>query len=214
MNTIAFLDTLARDIRCGLRMLRHNPMFTAVALLTLAIGIGANTTVFSLVNSVLLKPLNYPKPDELVDLRQLAPVPLAWRASPMACFSPPRCFSPMPSTIVLFSRWASGTPIQQNVTGLAEPEQVRIIEVTDGLLQTLDVQPAAGRWLSQADQLPDGPKTAMLSYSFWHRRFGGQRSVIGRIIRVDSLPRQIVGVMPKNFRIVDTPFDLIIPLAF
>src|SRR5580704_7505978 len=73
MNTIAFLDTLGRDLRYGLRALRHNPMFTAVALLTLAIGIGANTAVFSVVNSVLLRPLNYPKAEELVALRQLAP---------------------------------------------------------------------------------------------------------------------------------------------
>ena len=73
MNTIAFFDTLARDVRYELRTLRHNPVFTAVALLTIAIGIGANTAVFSVVNSVLLKPLQYPKPEELVALRQVAP---------------------------------------------------------------------------------------------------------------------------------------------
>lgn len=214
MNTIAFLDTLARDVRYGVRMLRHNPMFTGVALLTLAIGIGANTAVFSVVNSVLLKPLNYPKPDELVDLRQLAP-----GAAGMASVADGLLLSPsMFFTYAEHNRsfqsmgiWDADTA---NVTGLAEPEQVRIIEVTDGILQTLDVQPALGRWLSQADQLPDGPKNVMLSYGYWRRRFGGQRSAIGRIIRVDSLPRQIVGVMPKNFRVTDTPFDLIIPLAF
>ena len=214
MNTIAFLETLARDVRYGLRMLRHNPMFTAVALLTLAIGIGANTAVFSVVNSVLLKPLNYSKPDELVALRQLAP-----GAAGLASVADGLLLSPsMYFTYAEHNRsfrsigiWSADTA---NVTGLAEPEQVRIIGVTDGVLQTLGVQPAVGRWLSQADQLPDGPKSVMLSYGYWRRRFGGQRSAIGRIVRVDSVPWQIVGVMPNSFRIVDTDADLIIPLAF
>ncbi len=214
MNTIAFLGTLARDVRYAFRTLRHNPMFTAVALLTLAIGIGANTAVFSVVNSVLLKPSNYPKPDELVALRQLAP-----GAAGLASFADGLLLSPsMYFTYAGHNRsfqsigvWAPDTA---NVTGLSEPEQVRIIGVTDGVLQTLDVQPAVGRWLSPADQLPNGPKSLMLSYGYWQGRFGGQRSAIGRIIRVDSLSWQIVGVMPKNFRIADTAFDLIIPFAF
>ena len=214
MNTIAFVETLAREVRYGLRVLRHNPVFTAVALLTFAIGIGANTAVFSVVNSVLLKPLNYPKPDELVALRQLAP-----GAAGLASFADGLLLSPsMFFTYTEHNRsfqsmgiWATDTAA---VTGLAEPEEVRIIGITDGVLQTLDIQPAEGRWLSRADQVPDGPKSAMLSYGYWRRRFGGERSAIGRIIKVDSLPWQIVGVMPKNFRMVDAPFDLIIPFAF
>jgi predicted permease len=110
-----------------------------------------------------------------------------------------------------------------SVTGLAEPEQVRVVVVSDGVLETLRVPPALGRWLSPADQVPIArapigfaglSNTVMLSYGYWQRRFGGNRSVIGRNITVDSRPRQIVGVMPRGFRLVDTDFDLMAPLAF
>jgi predicted permease len=214
MNTIAFLDTLARDVRYELRTLRHNPVFTAVALLTIAIGIGANTAVFSVVNSVLLKPLPYPKSEELVSLRQVAP-----GAAGLASFADGLLLSPsMYFTYAEHNRtfqslgvWVNGSA---NVTGLAEPEQVRTVAVSDGVLQALSVPPAAGRWLSAADQIPRGRETVMLSYGYWQRRFGGDRSVIGRNISVDSRPREIVGVMPQAFRLVNAEFDLIVPLAF
>ena len=214
MNTIAFLDTLARDLRYGLRMLRHNPVFTAAALLTIAIGIGANTAVFSVVNSVLLKPLPYPKSEQLVSLRQVAP-----GAAGLASFADGLLLSPsMYFTYAEHNRtfqtlgvWTNGSA---NVTGLAEPEQVRTVAVSDGVLQVLGVPPVAGRWLSAADQAPRGRETVMLSYGYWQRRFGGDRSVIGRNISVDSRPREIVGVMPQGFRLVNAEFDLIVPLAF
>ena len=214
MNTVAFLDTLTRDVRHGLRMLRHNPTFTSVALLTLAIGIGANTAVFSVVNSVLLKPLDYPKSDQLVALHQLAPGAVGLgNLSDGLSLSPSMYFTYAEHNRSFQSLgvWAQDTA---NVTGLAQPEQVRIIGVSDGILQTLDIQPAIGRWLSSADQVPDGARNLILSYGYWQRRFAGQRSALGRIIRVDSQPWQIVGVMPRNFRVVDTDFDLLIPLRF
>jgi predicted permease len=101
-----------------------------------------------------------------------------------------------------------------NVTGLAEPEQVRAVVVSDGVLQTLGVAPEAGRWLSAEDQVPRGPQRVMLSYGYWQRRFGGDRGVIGRNVMIDSRPNEIVGVMPKGFRLVDTEFDLIEALQF
>ena len=214
MNTIAFFDTLSRDVRYGLRALRHNPVFTVVALLTIAIGIGANTAVFSVVNSVLLKPLPYPKSAELVALRQVAP-----GAAGLASFSDGLRLSPsMYFTYAEHNRtfqslgvWTTGSA---NVTGLAEPEQVRTVQVSDGVLQALGVPPEAGRWLSATDQIPRGRETVMLSYGYWQRRFGGERSVIGRNIEMDSRPREIVGVMPQGFRLVNAEFDLIVPLAF
>jgi len=214
MNTVAFLDTIARDIRYGWRALRQNPLFTAVALLTLAIGIGANTAVFSVVNSVLLKPLRYPKAEQLVSLHQVAPGAggLAsfvdgLRLSPSMYFT----YSEQNRTFQSLGVWI---PLTANVTGLAEPEQVRTVNVSDGVLQALAVPPAAGRWLSAADQIPHGAETVMLSYGYWQRHFGQDRSVIGRTIAVDSRPRIIVGVMPQGFRFVNTEFDLIVPLAF
>lgn len=214
MNTVAFLDALARDVRYAFRALRHNPMFTAVALLTLAIGIGANSAVFSVIDSVLLKPLRYPNANQLVGLRQFAP-----GAAGLASFADGLLLSPsMYFTYAEHNRafqslgvWMTGTA---NVTGIAEPEQVRIANVSDGVLQALDVSPVIGRWLSRADQIPNGAQTAMLSYGYWQRRFAGDRSVIGRNLIVDSSSREIVGVMPNGFRLPNADFDLIVPLAF
>ena len=107
--------------------------------------------------------------------------------------------------------WDAGTA---NVTGLAEPEQVRTVEVSDGVLDTLGVPPEVGRWFTHSDQIPRGGETVMLSHGYWERRFGGDRAAIGRNLMIDSRPREIVGVMPQGFRFVDTDFDVIVPLAF
>jgi predicted permease len=211
---VTFIDSLFEDLRFGLRMLGKTPGFTVVATLTLALGIGANTAVFGVVNSVLLKPLNYPKAEELVALHQVAP-----GAAGLADFenglllSPSMYFTYAEQNHAFQSLgvWVTGTA---NVTGLAEPEQVRTVEISDGVLQTLGVPPEMGRWLSPADQIPGGPERVMLSYGYWQRRFGGDRSAVGRNLTADSRPREIVGVMPQGFRLVDTEFDLVAPLAF
>jgi predicted permease len=208
------VEDFMRDVRYALRMLGKAPGFTIVALLTVAIGIGANAAVFSVVNSVLLKPLNYPRADELISLHQTAP-----GAAGLADFENGLLLSPsMYTTYSEQNRtfqsagvWDTGTA---SVTGLAEPEQVRTVDVSDGVLQALDVPPVVGRWFSAADQVPHGPERVMLSYGYWQRRFGGDRSVIGRNVMVDSRPREIVGVMPRGFRFVDTDFDVMVPLAF
>jgi len=208
------VEDFMRDVRYALRMLGKAPGFTIVALLTVAIGIGANAAVFSVVNSVLLKPLNYPRADELISLHQTAP-----GAAGLADFENGLLLSPsMYTTYSEQNRtfqsagvWDTGTA---SVTGLAEPEQVRTVDVSDGVLQALDVPPVVGRWFTAADQVPHGPERVMLSYGYWQRRFGGDRSVIGRNVMVDSRPREIVGVMPRRFRFVDTDFDVMVPLAF
>jgi predicted permease len=223
MNTIAFLDSLVRDARYSLRMLARSPMFTAAALLTLGIGIGANAAVFSVINSVLLRPLRYPNAEQLVALHQEAPgaAGLA-NASDGLALSPSMYFTyaEQNRTFQSLGVWSQGTA---NVTGLLEPEQVRTVAVSDGVLQAFGVPPAAGRWLLSADQIPQGPlplsfsgrsSTVMLSYAYWQRHFGGDRSIIGRSLTVDSQPRQIVGVMPRGFRVVKAEPDLILPLAF
>jgi predicted permease len=208
------LEDVLFDIRYGLRALRHSPVFTVVALLTIAIGIAANAAVFSVINSVLLKPLNYPKSQELVALHQVAP-----GAEGLADFESGLLLSP--SMYVTYSEhnqtfqslgvWITGTA---NVTGLAEPEQVRTVSVSDGVFETLDVPPAVGRWLSQADQVPNGPMRVVLSYGYWQRRFGGDPAVIGRNITIDSQSREIVGVMPNGFQFVNADFDVAAPVAF
>ncbi len=218
-----WLEQWVLDARHAARTLRHNPGFTVVALLTLAIGIGANAAVFSVVNAVLLKPLHYPKAEELVAVRQNAP-----GAAGLANFidglhlSPSMYFtySEQNRTFQSLGVWITGNA---NVTGLAEPEQVRTVLVSNGVLQALNVPPEAGRWLLADDYLPHGQgdafgagfsDTVMLSHGYWQRRFGGDRSAIGRVITVDSRPYEIVGVMPPEFQVVNAEADLIVPLAF
>jgi predicted permease len=209
-----WLEQLLQDMRLALRMLSKSPGFTAVAMLTLAIGIGGNAAVFSVVNSVLLKPLNYPMAEELVSLHQIAP-----GAAGLADFENGLLLSPsmyftyaeQNRTFQALGVWDTGTA---NVTGLGDPEQVRTVEVSAGILEALSVPPEVGRWLTQSDQIPRAGQTVMLSHGYWQRRFGGDLTVIGRNIMIDSRSREIVGVMPKNFRFVDTDFDVIVPLAF
>jgi predicted permease len=207
------LESILADLKFTFRRLRKSPGFAVTVLLTLAIGIGANTAVFSVVNSVLLKPLPYPDSEQLVALWLNAP-----GAGGLANFSTGLqlsasmyfTFSQQNRTFQSMGIW---TPSTANVTGVAEPEEVRTEMISDGVLETLEAPPVAGRWLSAADQDPHGTKTVVLSYGYWQRRFGGDRSAIGRTIQVDAQTREVVGVMPRGFRLVDRDFDLLIPLA-
>jgi predicted permease len=208
------VESILADIKFAFRRLRKSPGFAVTVILTLGIGIGANTTVFSVVDGVLLKPLPYPDSDRLVALwldapgaAGLANFTSGLRLSASMYFT----FSEQNRTFQSLGVWTSGTA---NVTGLARPEDVYTELISDGVLETLDVPPVAGRWLTQTDQDPRGAKAVMLSYGYWQRRFGGDRGVIGRSIQVDAQPREIVGVMPQRFRLVDKNFDLLVPLAF
>ncbi|HVN19191.1 MAG TPA: ABC transporter permease [Dongiaceae bacterium] len=207
-----WLYSLFSDCRFALRQFRKSPAFTAIAVLTLALGIGANAAVFSVVNRVLLHPLPYPDSDQLIALSLDAP-----GAGGLASFSSGLELSP--SMYVTFSDhnqtfqsmgiWTSG---KANVTGVAQPEEVRTELISDGVLETLDVPALLGRWFSNADQDPRGGKAIMLSYGYWQRRFGGDPAIIGRTLQVDAQTHEIVGVMPRGFRMVDQDFDLLIPL--
>src|SRR5258707_6775772 len=198
------IETFFADVRYGLRMLRRNPIFTALGLLTIAIGIGANAAVFSVVNSVLLKPLNYPNSQELVALHQLAPGAAGLADFRNGLLLSPSMYFTYAEQNRTFQALGVWVPDTANVTGLAEPEQVRAVDLDDGVLQALAVPPALGRWFSQADQIPRGPERVMLSYGYWQRRFGGDRTVIGRNVLVDSRPREVIGVMPQGIRCLDT----------
>ncbi|ABF42472.1 ABC efflux pump, inner membrane subunit [Candidatus Koribacter versatilis Ellin345] len=208
------LESLLADLRLALRRLRRSPGFATTVLLTLAVGIGANTAVFSVINRVLLQPLPYPEADQLVSLRLNAP-----GAAGLADFqnglplssSMYFTFSESNRTFQSLGTWTSA---RANVSGVAQAEQVNVVLVTDGVLEALGVPPLAGRELTAADQAPNGAKNVVLSYGYWQRRFGGDRSVIGRAIVMDSQARTIVGVMPRGFRIVDHDFDVLAPSAF
>ena len=184
MNTIAFFDTLSRDVRYGLRALRHNPVFTVVALLTIAIGIGANTAVFSVVNSVLLKPLPYPKSEELVALRQAG----SGRRGPGQLFR-------RPASLALHVFHLRGAQPNFPIVGRVDHrlgERHRLGRARTGPHRSGQRRRASGAQRSARgrplalSRRPDSRaarETVMLSYGYWQRRFGGERSVIGRNIR-------------------------------
>jgi predicted permease len=187
------------------------PMFTIVALATLALGIGANTAIFSVVNGVLVKPLPYPQAQELVGVWHVAPG-VSGIAGDVNC-SPTMYFTYREEnrTFQDFGLWSDDGV---TVTGAGEPEQVRALDVTYGTLQALGVQPALGRWFSQADDTPGTPDSVILTYGYWQRRFGGSTSAIGRTLVVDSRPRTIIGVMRRDFRFLNSGADLILPERF
>jgi len=210
----AALESTLADLKLTLRRLSKSPGFAVTVLLTIALGIGANTTVFSVINSVLLKPLPYPESGQLAALSLKAPgaggladITNGLNLSPSMYLT----FSERNKTFQSLGVWTSGTA---NVTGVGRPEEVHTALVSGGVLETLGTLPIAGRWFSQADQDPRGAKTVMLSYGYWQRRFGGDRSAIGRNIQLDAQTGEIVGVMPRGFKVVDREFDMLVPLAF
>ena len=208
------LESLLSDLKLVFRRLRNSPGFAITVLLTLAVGIGANAAVFTVVDSVMLKPLPYADSGRLIALWMDAP-----GAGGLSGFE--SGFQISPSMYLTFAQhnrsfeqmgvWSAH---KASVTGMAQPEQVHSTLVSGGVLEALGVMPAAGRWFNETDQDPNGARTAMLGYGYWQRRFGGDRGVIGRNIQVDGVTREIVGVMPRGFRVVDQDFDLLVPFAF
>jgi putative ABC transport system permease protein len=186
-------------------------MFTSVALVTLALGIGANTAIFSVVNGVLIKPLPYPEARQLAGVWHLAPG-IAGIAGDINC-SPTMYFTyrEQSRTFQEFGLWSNDGV---SVTGAGDPEQVQALDVTYGTLQALGVQPAMGRWFSQADDTPGAPDTVLLTYGFWQRHFAGSPSTVGRTLTVDAKPHIIIGVLPQNFRFLNSHADLILPMQF
>ncbi len=200
-----------RSLQYVFRRLGRAPLFSAIALITLALGIGANTAIFSVINGVLLKPLPYPRAQELAGVWHLAPG-VAGISGNINC-SPTMYFTYREEnhTFQDFGLWSNDGA---NVTGVGDPEQVQALDVTYGTLQALGVQPVLGRWFSQADDTPGTPETVMLTYGYWQRRFGGNPAVVGRSLDVNSRPRTVIGVMPRDFRFLNSKMDLILPEQF
>ena len=200
---------LTRDVRHAARRLARTPMFTVATLLTLALGIGANTAIFSIVNSALLKPLPFPEPDRLVGLWQTAPgVNITDLNASIADYITYREESRTLADVAIWNGNAF------TVTGLAEPERVDGISATFRLLPMLGVQPILGRAFAERDDEVGSPEVVMLSHGYWQRRFGGDPGVVGRRIMVDGTAREIIGVLPKGFWFMDVPHDLVLPLRF
>lgn len=204
------MNSLETQLRQALRRLCRTPMFTTAILVTIAVGIGANTAMFSVIEGVLLKPLRYPQPEQLVGVWHTAPgVNLKiMPTSPSLYF----IYREQNHTFQDIGLYNSGSA---NVTGIAEPERVASLYVTDGTLPILGMPPLLGRWFNREDDSPRGADTVVLTYGYWSRKFGGDTSVVGRSIRVDGKARQIIGVMPRQFHILDGADPaLIMPFQF
>src|SRR5438552_3606355 len=190
-----------------LRRLLQLPVFTGIAVLTLAVGIGANAAVFSVIEGVLLRPLPYPEPDRLVALdHSAAGVNLeSAGAAPFLYFT----YREQSRIFQDVAMWTTDTV---TVTGLAEPEEVRCVLVTDGVLSLLGATPAAGRLFTRRDDSPASDQTVVLTAGYWRARFGGDASAIGRRILLDGRPREIIGVLPDSFRFLEQKPSLVLPL--
>ena len=200
INTISPLDTLGRDLRLALRGMRRRPGFTLAVVLTLALGIGANTAIFGVVDGVLIKPLPYPDAGELVSITHTAPgVGITeLRMSPSQYVT----YREEGRVFEHVGLYGDGG---RTITGVGEPEQARMLALTYDVLQALGIQPQLGRLFTEADARPGGSAVAplILTHAYWQRRFGGDRSVIGRRLLADSSPAEVVGVMPDGFRFLD-----------
>jgi putative ABC transport system permease protein len=190
-----FLDSLWQDLCYELRMLRKSPGFATVAVLTLALGIGANTAVFSMLNRVLLRPLPYRDPAHLVWVTQFAPR-MDSTTVPAATFLAWRNWSHSFQDVAAYvDHLCDG-----NFSSSGEPVRLdRCAEVTPNFFSVLGIQPALGRGFLPSEGLPGGPETMILSDTFWHRRFGADRAVLGRTVELDGVDYTVVGVLPASY---------------
>jgi predicted permease len=189
-----FKDQLKQVFR---RLLRA-PLFTSIILITLSIGIGANAVVFGVVDGVLLKPLNYPHPEQLIGIWHSA-TGIGFDELNMAPF-------------LYFTDREQSTTLQDvgmyngdslSITGVGQPEHITGLDVTDGVFPMLGVKPELGRIFTRQDDTPNAPKTILLSHAYWQRKFGADKSVIGRTLTVDGIAREIIGVLPRDFTFLD-----------
>ena len=207
---LPLIEALVYDTRHAVRRLRRAPGFTATVVLTLALGIGANTAIFAVVDSILIRPLPYPQADALVGVWHTAPGLPGLGAGLGCSASMYFTYREENRTFDQFGVWSSGAA---SVTGISEPELPRALFVTYGVLDAVGVNPLLGRRFSPADDMPGAPDTVMLTYGYWQRRFGGDASVVGQRLTVDARPRTVIGIMPATFRFQRDP-ELILPLRF
>ncbi len=200
---------MLQDIRYGIRMLLKQPGFTLVAVITLALGIGANTAIFSLVNSILLRPLPFREPDRVVRMLQASPKLglTSWGVS-QADFAAYREENRTFESIAIYNTAAT------NLTGAGEPERLPIATVTADFFKVFGVSPLLGRTFAEGEDVKGKNQVCVISHAFWQRRFGGDPSVVGRTLSLNNTPTQIVGVMPAEFKFPRYETDLWVPLAF
>ena len=207
-NSLPWVEDAWRDLRFAVRSLRKMPSFTVIAVLVIAVGIGANTAVFSVINTVLLKPLTYPDPQSLVQLMNTGPE----GSYPAA-------------NIPKFYTWSQQTSIFQtvaahdtggagmNLTGGNDPEQIQAMHVTADYFRLFGAPVIAGRTFTAEEDRPNGGREVVLSYGLWKRRFGGNPAIVGTTLQLEHEPYLVVGVIGKNF-VTEQNADLWMPFQF
>ena len=216
--SIRIIEELGQDIRYGLRQLRRNPGFTTVAVLTLALGIGANTAIFSVVNAVVLRPLPYPHSDRLVWIAESIPAFKAEIATG-GDYVDWKDQSHTLDRVAAYDRGAmaegaKGHSDDFNLTGRGTPGRVHGLSVSANFFATLGVEPQLGRAFTANEDRPNGPHVAILLHSFWQQYFGSDLHVLGQTVNLDAAPYTVVGVMPASFRFPgDSDAQILLPLA-
>src|SRR4051812_5398257 len=207
MRQMNLIEDSWRDLRHATRVLQRSPAFTVVAVVTLALGIGATAAIFSVVYGVLLKPLPFHEPERLVGLYHRGPginIPVL-NQGPATYFT----YLDNQRSFEGIGAWDRQ---EVSITGRGEPERVEALAVADGTLPLLRVQPLAGRLLSKEDDRPGSPMRVILTYGYWERRFGGARDVLGQSLEIDGAPAEIVGVLPAAFKFLRTDPAVLLPM--
>jgi putative ABC transport system permease protein len=196
---------LWQDVRYAARVFAKQPAFAAAAVLTLALGIGATSAIFSVVYAVLLKPLPFHEPDRLVSLQQIAPHGAGTNHGPGTYLT-------YRENHQVFEGIGAWDPTEVSITGRGDPERVPGLLLSASTLPLLRVQPILGRAFSAEDDVPGAPRRVLLTHGYWQRRFGGADTVVGQQLVVDGRPAEVIGVLPASFKFLRTRPALVLPL--
>ena len=205
--TRRWIDELVQDVRYALRALRKAPGFTAVAVLTLALGIGANTAMFSVVNAAILRPLGYPHPEQL----RFLTTRFERQGVEQSPLSVPEYYE-LAEMSHSFSVIGAFTTGEVNLTARDAPHRLTRATVNAELLESLAVPPDRGRWFSRDETQANGPALVLLSHDLWRSAFGSREDIIGRTVEIDGVMCEIIGVMPAGFDLMDHRVDVWLPL--
>jgi hypothetical protein len=203
--TRRWLDEIVQDVRYAFRTLRKSPAFTVVAVLTLALGIGANTAIFSVVNAVILQPLGYPQPEQLTFLTTGS------ADGDQGDVSAPEYFE-LTEISQSFSTVGAFAIGEVNLSARDRPYRATRATVNAELLEALAVPPERGRWLRREETRAGGPAVVILSYELWRSAFAAREDVVGQSIEIEGVRRQVVGIMPPGFDLMDKRVALWLPL--
>lgn len=204
---VLWLDQLRQDVRYALRTLARSPGFAIVAILTLALGIGANTAIFSVVNAVILRPLPYPQPEQL----RFLTTRFERQGLQQFWVSPPEYFE-LTELGQSFSVIGAYRTTEANLAARDRPHRVRTAIVNAELLEALAVQPEHGRWFSRDEARVNGPALVILSHELWRSAFVARPDIVGETIDVNGVMREVIGVMPAGFDVLDNRIELLLPL--